>query len=416
MRVAVIGQGYVGLPLTLALVDAGHTVVAVESDPDRAAALRRSTSYIADVSDESLSDALQTGRLTAVEDLAGQTASDVYLIAVPTPTTHDAEPDLQYLDAALQTAALTAAPGALIIVESTVYPGATRGYVVPRFEELSGLRAGIDVDVVYSPERIDPGRDDPYQDVPKIVGGLDDSAARAAVAFYETVFTKVITVASLEIAEFAKLFENIYRYINIAVVNELNQAAQAMDIDFRQVVAAASSKPYGFMAFSHGPGVGGHCLPNNVHYLNYALRKAGRPSTILAASAEVNDNLPEYVVDRIEGALRSSGLPLADSSVLILGLAYKPGLGDDRHSPSYAISAGLAARGARVKIADPHVPTTAVNDCFARVELSAQQCRDADIVVIATDHHDFDYNILLEHAALVLDCRGRLNSPRVEQL
>ncbi|BBZ15286.1 nucleotide sugar dehydrogenase [Mycobacterium branderi] len=416
MRVSVIGQGYVGLPLTMALVEAGHTVLAVESDPNRLAALRRAQSYIVDVSDEALSQALATRRFTPVPDLQGQQHSDVYLITVPTPVNADDEPDLRYLDGALDTAAQTAQPGALVIVESTLYPGATRGHAVPRFEARSRLRSGIDVHFAYSPERIDPGRDDSYVEIPKIVGGIDTQGALLASSFYETVFKKVITVSSAEIAEYVKLFENIFRYVNIAFVNELSQSARAMNIDLREVVAAASSKPYGFMPFSHGPGVGGHCLPNNIHYLNHALRGAGRSSSILTACTQVNNGVANYVADRIEQALQAAGKSVATASVLILGLAYKPGIADDRLAPTYAISAELAGRGAHVKVADPHVPAAVAGEHFTRVELTAAQAAAADIVVIATDHKDFDYGLVLDHAPLIFDCRGRFDSQRVEQL
>jgi UDP-N-acetyl-D-glucosamine dehydrogenase len=414
MRVSVIGQGYVGLPLTMALVDAGHSVLAVESNPDRLTALHRARSYVVDVSDEELSEALST--FAPVSDLAGQRASDVYLITVPTPVDDENEPDLRYLDGALDQVAQTAQPGALVIVESTVYPGATRGHAVPRFEARSGLRSGVDVHFAYSPERIDPGRDDSYVEIPKIVGGVDTEAALLASSFYETVFKKVVTVSSVEIAEYVKLFENIFRYVNIAFVNELSQSATAMNIDLREVVAAASSKPYGFMPFSHGPGVGGHCLPNNIHYLSHALRRAGRSSSILTACTQVNDGVSRYVADRITHALGLAGVPVHTANVLILGLAYKAGIADDRLAPTHAISAELAGRGAHVMVADPHVPAAINSAHFTRVELTAAQVAAADITVLVTDHPDFDYQAVLEHAPLIFDCRGRFDSARVEQL
>ncbi|WP_043262839.1 nucleotide sugar dehydrogenase [Streptomyces sp. CT34] len=416
MRVAVIGQGYVGLPLALAAAAAGHTVLAVESDPNRLDSLARCHSYIVDVSDEDLREAAASGRFIPVTDLRGQPAADVYLIAVPTPITEADEPDFRFLDGALATVAGTAAPGALIVVESTVYPGAIRHHVAPLFEQLSGLQAGTDVRFAHSPERIDPGRDAQYTEIPKLVGGLDEQATAEARAFYETVFKHVVPVSSAEIAEFAKLFENTFRYLNIAFANELGRAAREMDVSFHEVVQAAASKPYGFMPFSHGPGVGGHCLPNNIHYLNHALRSVGRPSTLLSTAAQVNGAAPSYVVERLERSLERSGMTVEGATVLILGLAYKPGVADARNSPTYDISDALVARGARVRVVDPHVPEGAGAVSFTRAELTEMECADADAVLVVTDHEDFDYAMVFQNAPLILDCRGRFDSAKVEQL
>ncbi|MGN5382357.1 nucleotide sugar dehydrogenase [Streptomyces lasalocidi] len=383
---------------------------------DRLNALKQCRSYIVDVSDEDLREATAGGRFFPVRDLRDHSAADVYLIAVPTPTTESDEPDLRLLDSALATVADSAGSGALIVVESTVYPGALRHHVAPLFERLSGLRAGIDVWFAHSPERIDPGRDAQYAEIPKLIGGLDERATAEACSFYETVFRNVVPVSSSEVAEFAKLFENTFRYVNIAFANELGRAAREMDVSFREVVTAAASKPYGFMPFFHGPGVGGHCLPNNIHYLNHALSSVGRPSALLTTAAQVNNAAPEYVVERLVTALKHRGQSVEGVTVLVLGLAYKPDVADARNSPTYAISDLLAARGVQVRVADSWVPESREAGSFSRVPLTVEECANADAVLLVTDHDDIDYGLVFENARLILDCRGRFDSPKVEQL
>jgi UDP-N-acetyl-D-glucosamine dehydrogenase len=416
MRVSVVGQGYVGLPLSVLLVNSGHEVVAVESNGERFAALLRGESYIEDISDEELSHVLKSGRFYPVQNLHGTNSSEVYLITVPTPIDADRKPDLRFLYGALETISENIRTGALVIIESTVYPGATRYAAVPYFEKISNMKAGVDVYFVYSPERIDPGRKDNYLEVPKIVGALDEAGLKLASSFYETVFKKVFPVSGVEVAEFVKLFENTFRYVNVAFVNELSQGAAAMNLNFREVVAAAASKPYGYMPFSHGPGVGGHCLPNNIYYLNHALSKVGRPSALLAASAKVNDSVSKYVAERLEEMLEGVGKRLDGAEVLILGLAYKANVSDDRSAPTYAIVGELVQRGADVSVVDPHVPLHEANGLFVRADLTADLCAHADAVLIVTDHEDFDYGLVIDNAQLILDCRGKLNHSKVVQL
>ncbi|MGW8379824.1 nucleotide sugar dehydrogenase [Streptomyces sp. ODS28] len=416
MQVTVIGQGYVGLPGSVAIASAGHTVYAAETDPTRYSALVDGTSYVSDVPSHELRALLDSGRLRPVRDAAQAPSSDVYLIATPTPLTPSKEPDLGAVDGALEAVARTAAPGALVVLESTVYPGALRRHVAPRFERLSGLRAGESVHFGYSPERVDPGRGTPLRSVPKLVSGLDDRAAKLAREFYETVFDDVIQVSSSEIAEFAKLCENTFRYVNIAFVNELSKGAHAMGVSFREVVDAAATKPYGFMPFHHGPGVGGHCLPNNIHYLNHALEEAGHPSALLAAAERVNDSMPGYVVERLRRGLLRNGTPLEGSRVLILGRAFKAGVADARNAPAHAISSLLAAAGAEVRVADSWLGTEGASEDFTPVELTAEECAAADAVMLVTDHADVDARLVLDAARLVLDCRGWFSAPEVEQL
>ncbi|MFI6079306.1 nucleotide sugar dehydrogenase [Actinoplanes sp. NPDC051343] len=419
MIVAIIGQGYVGLPLTLMALNAGHTVLAVESGPARLASLQNGQSYIPDVPSEALGRAIDAGRLVPMADLSEATPADVYVIAVPTPITKGDAPDLTFVDGAVSTiAGVSDFPeGALVAVESTIYPGAMRQHVTPRLERATGRRAGQDVYLAYSPERVDPGRTDlALADVTKLVAGTCEESQLRAQKFYETMFRHVHAVSSCEVAEFAKLLENTFRYVNIAFVNELAMAARNADIDFREVVAAASSKPYGFMAFHHGPGVGGHCLPNNVRYLAHALEQSGVASSMLSAALEINESAPVYVADRMAKALANSGLPLAGSTVILVGLAYKAGVPDVRASPALRLIDLLQERGATVQVVDPLAAGEADRLGLTCVTPTLEDCRAADAVLIVTDQDGVDYDMIARESAIILDCRGRIKLPSVEQL
>lgn len=416
MRVAAIGQGYVGLPLSIAIASSGHTLYAVDIDPVRFASLRACRSYIVDVTDEELRRETDNQRYVPVSSLAEVPEVDVYVISTPTPLTDDKEPDLTYLDRALADVAAVAGPGALIVIESTVHPGAMREHVAPLFERLSGLKSGIGVFFAYSPDRVDPGRDGALGDIPKLISGLDDKALELIRDFYGTVFKQVVSVSSCEVAEFTKLLENTFRYLNIAFVNELSKATSEMSISLREVVSAASTKPYGFMPFHHGPGVGGHCLPNNVHYLNHALDSAGHKSELLSVAAEINESMPRHVMWRLAKSLERQGKSLRGATVLILGVAFKPGVADSRNSPAFALGAELVATGTTVKVTDPWLGVDSGFEPFTAVELTAAECRDADAVVLLTDHDQIDYETVLASSNLIFDCRGMLNAAGVEQL
>ncbi|MFE6692127.1 nucleotide sugar dehydrogenase [Streptomyces sp. NPDC057743] len=416
MLIAVVGQGYVGLPEAVAIASAGHTVYAAESDPTRHASLTRCHSYIAEVDSVDLRRLTEAGRYRPVLDASQAPSCHVYLIATPTTLTSRHTPDLSHIDAALAAIARSARPGALIVLESTTYPGALRHHVAPLFEKLSGLRAGADVHFAYSPERLDPGRGTVLEEVPKLVSGLDKRSGQLARDFYETVFQHVVEVSGAEIAEFAKLLENTFRYVNIAYVNELSKTAKAMNIPFREVVAAAASKPFGFMPFHHGPGVGGHCLPSNVHYLNYALAAAGAPSELLTVAERINSSMPDYTVERLRRILSRTGTPLRGARILVLGLAFKADVADARNAPTHAISDSLVRAGAAVRVADPWVARQQRTDSFELVELTAEECTSADAILLVTDHRDVDYDLVLNSGTVILDCRGHLSAQEVEQL
>ncbi len=415
MHVAVLGQGYVGLPLSIAMASSGYTTHAVDVDPARLASLMQRRSYVVDVTDEALHRLSESGQFRPAPSLAEVPPVGAYVIATPTPLNDDRTPNLEYVDAAIREVGRHARPGALVVLESTIYPGALRSHVAPLLEQCSGLTPGVDIHLAYSPDRVDPGRGRELRDIPKLVAGLGEVADAAVAKLYEAVFKQVIRVPSAEVAEFAKLYENTFRYLNVAFVNEISRAATVMGISFRDVVSAASSKPFGFFPFHHGPGVGGHCLPNNVHYLNHALSAAGQPSELLTQAVRVNDSMPQYAVDRLAQALGRRGKTVAGSTVLLLGLAFKPGVADHRNAPAFEIARLLVELGAEVRVSDPWVGD-AESDLFQLVELNRGECLWADAVMLTTDHDDVDYDLVLDAADLVLDCRGRLRGSRVEQL
>jgi UDP-N-acetyl-D-glucosamine dehydrogenase len=414
--VAVLGQGYVGLPLSIAMASGGHEVHAVDVDAVRHRSLVDCRSYIVDVTDADLLRETAAGRFKPAATLAEVPAADAYVVAVPTPLDTEQVPDLSHLDAAITAIAGHAQRGALVMVESTIYPGAMRDHVAPLFHRLSGLEPGQDVYLGYSPDRVDPGRGWKLEEIPKLVAGLDEESDAVAAKLYESVFEQVVRVPSCEVAEFAKLLENTFRYLNIAFANELCRASRALDISFRDVVSAASSKPFGFMAFHPGPGVGGHCLPNNVHYLNHALAKAGQPSLLLDHAARINEAMPRYSVERLADSLARKGKSVIGSTVLLLGLAFKSGVSDARNSPTLRVAELLAAAGARVKVTDPWVERFPATPTFDLVKLCRAEVAAADAVVLMTDHDQIDYDAVLAAADVVLDCRGKLRHAEVEQL
>ncbi len=416
MLVAVIGQGYVGLPLSMAVASAGHTVLAVESDPGRLASLSAGRSYIVNVDSADLANVVRNGRLTPVPDLSEAPPADVYLIAVPTPVTPDRKPDMSHVHGAIETLADSVRPGALLVVESTLQLGGLRTLVRPYLASLVGDAVAEKLRLAYSPQRIDPGRNTDYRVIPKLISGLDAGATTVAAQFYSTVFKHVVPVSSPEVAEFAKLVENTFRFVNVAFVNEMAKLAHRVGIGFREVVDAASSKPFGYMPFYPGPGVGGHCLPNNVHYLRQGLFDGGGTSEVLTAAIRVNDGMPAYTVDRLKAALERRGGSLRGARILLLGLAYKADVADARHSPAYGVSSEIVAQGGVVRLADAMDPPHAGPESFVRVELTRQECEEADAVVLLTDHEGVDYEMVIEASRLVLDCRGRLRGEKVEQL
>ena len=418
LRVAVLGQGYVGLPLSMKAVAAGHDVIGIDASNDRVKRLAAGDSFVEDVPRVGLEAALRSGRYAVTDDALACEGFDVAVVTVPTPL-HEGAPDLSYIESAARMLAPHVRPDSLVVLESTTYPGTTEQLFVPILEAGSGLIAGVDFGVGYSPERIDPGnRTWDLESTPKLVAGIDSDSLDRTDAFYSTFVRTTVRVSSCRAAELAKLLENTFRHVNVALVNELAMFAHDLDIDVWEAIDAAATKPFGFMKFTPGPGVGGHCLPIDPSYLSWTVRqRLGRSFRFVELANDINDHMPDYVASRLMRALNKQGVALSRARVLVLGLAYKRNAGDARESPAVALINRLIADGAEVAVADPHVVERMPIDLLTRrVALTEQELRRADAVVLVTDHDAFDYDLVTAHAALVLDTRHRLDGPNVEQL
>lgn len=418
MRVVVVGQGYVGLPLAIRAAEVGHHVVGYDVDVRRVKSLAAGESYVEDVSCERLSRALELGTYQA-SDLARDCGGfDVAVVTVPTPL-QDGAPDLRYIEESAHTLARFLRPGATVVLESTTYPGTTEELFGPILEDGSGLTAGVDFHLGYSPERIDPGNKVwGFQQTPKVVSGVNAVSLKAVETFYAGLVDTTVPVRSPKEAELAKLLENTFRHVNIALVNEIAMFARHLDIDVWQTIEAAASKPFGFMKFTPGPGVGGHCLPIDPSYLSWRVqRELGQNFRFVELANDINSHMPEYVARRVMDALNSKRRSVNGSRILLLGLAYKKNTGDARESPAVRVSQLLLDMGAKVRAADPHVVESVKVDArLLRVEPTRKELAAADVVVLLTDHDSFDYPMIAEHASLILDCRNRLSGPTVEVL
>jgi len=403
MRVGIVGLGYVGLPLAVAFAEAGCDVVGVDVDVRRVESLRDGDSYIEDVPSGALRAV--TGRIRPTTRYSRLARTDAVLLCVPTPLTPNREPELTPLLDATHALADVLQAGQLVVLESTTYPGTTRERVVPILEE-SGLAAGHDFHVGFSPERVDPGRTDyTMRTTPKVVGGLTEACGDRAEELYSLVCDQVVRVGSPETAELTKLLENIFRSVNIALVNELAILADRMGIDIWEVVDAASTKPYGFMRFDPGPGMGGHCLPVDPFYLAWRAREYDLSAEFIELAGKINQQMPYHCVGKIERALNSVGKAPRGSRVAIVGVSYKPGIGDIRESPALKIMDLLAARGADLRYHDPYVPELRGGLELGSVELEAA-IEDADVIVIVTAHPEFDPASVVDGPAPVVDLRG----------
>ena len=414
-RVVVVGQGYVGLALAMRAVEVGFDVVGFDQDEDRVKRLAAGDSYVEDVSDHTLVDALATGRYEPTHDPGRCTGFDVAVIDVPTPLA-DGNPNLSHVEEAARILARHLRRGATVVLESTTYPGTTEELVAPILEEGSGLAAGPDFHLGYSPERIDPGNPTwNLVTIPKVVSGVDEASLQAVRGFFDRIVDRTVPVASTRVAEMTKLLENTFRHVNVALVNELAMFAGDLGIDVWESIDAASTKPFGYMRFTPGPGVGGHCLPIDPSYLSWTVRRRlGRSFRFVELANDVNANMPDYVVRRLVHALNRMGKPVRGSRILLLGLAYKRNTADARTAPGMAIAQSLAELGADVRVADPHMRAEHVP--FTLVEPTADEVADADAVVLVTDHDAFDYELVRERARFVLDTRNRIAGPNVEPL
>ena len=416
-RVVVVGQGYVGLPLAMAAVAAGFDVVGLDLDAERTKNLADGTSFTADVPDDQLQAALASGRYSATDQPAECADFDIAVITVPTPL-REGDPDLTYIAAAARTLAGHIRKDATVILESTTYPGTTEELVVPILETGSGLRAGADFSVGYSPERIDPGNPQwKFGNTPKIVSGINDSSLADVAEFYGSIVDTVVPVPTTQVAELAKLLENTFRHVNIALVNELAVFAAELGIDIWDAIDAAASKPFGYMKFTPGPGVGGHCLPIDPSYLSWTVRRrVGRPFRFVELANDVNEHMPHYVVERVRAALNQQGIAPSRSRLLLLGMSYKRNTNDTRESPARTVAKLLVADGAEVRAVDEFATLDAFSGGVIRCDLTVDEVRAADLVIVLTDHDGVDYEMVVDQATAVLDTRHRLEGPNVDYL
>jgi UDP-N-acetyl-D-glucosamine dehydrogenase len=405
--VGLIGLGYVGLPLAVAFAESGATVIGVDLDARRVAAVRAGESFIEDVPAEQLGRLVRAGRLGASDDIAALKDADAIVICVPTPLGKSKEPDISFIVGAADAVARVIRRGQLVVLESTTYPGTTQEILLPRFQT-RGLVAGRDVFIAFSPERIDPGnRRWTLKDIPKVVGGITSSCRDLAATLYGRVTRQVVPVTGPETAEMVKLFENTFRSVNIALVNEFAIMCRRLGLSVWEVIAAASTKPFGFMPFYPGPGLGGHCLPSDPHYLSWKVRLEGYEPRFITFADEINRRMPEYVVQLVADALNDKSRAVRGARVLVLGVAYKAGVADVRDSPALEIIDGLLARGAAVTYHDPYVP--AVTVASGKMESIAWTDADLgsrDVVLVLTAHAGYDWAAIARDAPLVIDTRN----------
>jgi len=408
--VGIIGLGYVGLPLVREFTRGGMKVLGFDIDSAKVESLQAGRSYIEHIPDEVVRRMVGSGRFSATTDFNRLGEPDVIIICVPTPLTRQREPDMTYIENTARAISKKLRKGQLVVLESTTYPGTTREVMLPILES-SGLKAGKDFYLAFSPEREDPGRTDyTTKTIPKVVGGYDKASLDAAVAVYEQAIDTVVPVSTCEAAEAAKILENTYRCVNIALVNELKVLFDRMGIDVWEVIRAAGTKPFGFTPFYPGPGLGGHCIPIDPFYLAWKARQYEMTTRFIELAGEVNVAMPRYVVTRLMEALNDRSKPLKGAKVLVLGLAYKKDVDDMRESPSLELIKLLREKGAKVDYNDPHIPKaprTREHDLrMTSKKLTAQSLAGYDVVLISTDHSAYDYQFIVDHAQLVIDTRN----------
>jgi UDP-N-acetyl-D-glucosamine dehydrogenase len=411
-RIGIIGMGYVGLPLALAFAERGFSTVGFDIDPAKIAALTAGRCYIEHIAASRVADARKDDQLEPTDDFNQLATCDVIIVCVPTPLTPQREPDLEHVRSTTQQIAASLRAGQLIVLESTTYPGTTDELMRPLLEA-TGLSLGEDFFLAFSPAREDPGnREFQTTNIPKVVGGIDTASGTLAEQLYAKVVTRVVRVSSARAAEATKLTENIFRAVNIALVNELKVIYSAMGIDVWEVLEAASTKPFGFMRFNPGPGWGGHCIPLDPFYLTWKAREHEVDTQLIEAAGEVNRAMPDYVVSRLQHALNEERKSINGSKLLVLGLAYKKNVGDTRQSPAFLVLKRLLELGASASYHDPHVPEAPEtrswpsHPALRSVALSEELLADCDAVVLVTDHDVVDYAFVLEHAQLIVDSRG----------
>jgi len=415
-RAGIVGLGYVGLPLGVELAKAGFRVTGIDIGESKVERVNAGDSYVLDVPASTLGPLVSSGKLGATTDFSVIRELDTINICVPTPLRKTKDPDMSYIDAACREIASYIHPGMLIILESTTYPGTTDEFVLPMLEK-SGLRVGQDFFLCFSPERVDPGNPK-YQtaNIPKVVGGITPACTELGSLFYAQALERVVAVGSTKVAEMVKLLENTFRMINIGLVNELALMCDRMKIDVWEVIDAAATKPFGFMPFYPGPGLGGHCIPIDPFYLSWKTRQAGFEARFIELAGYINTEMPHFVVDKIQSALNDRSKPLRGSHVHILGVAYKRDIDDLRESPALDVIELLKGRGARITYSDPFIARLTAGGEEFRSEPAEAMARAADCVVIITDHKGFDYRALVENARLIVDTRNALKGFKSEKI
>ncbi|MGD9675646.1 MAG: nucleotide sugar dehydrogenase [Candidatus Bipolaricaulia bacterium] len=419
--VAVIGLGYVGLPLAVEKAKAGFTVVGVERNPERVAMVNRGENYIGDVVPDDLAAVVRTGKLRATQDFSVVADVDVVTICVPTPLDRNKQPDTSYIEYVVEQSLPHLRRGQLVVLESTTYPGTTEE-IIQRQVEARGLVVGRDVFLAFSPERVDPGNQRyKTKNTPKVVGGVTKDCTQIAAALYEQVLEgEVFQVSSPRVAEMTKILENTFRIVNISLVNELAQLCERMGIDIWEVIEAAKTKPFGFMPFYPGPGLGGHCIPLDPFYLSWKAKEYDFSTRFIELAGQVNDDMPHYVAERSMILLNEAGKSVRHAKVLILGVAYKRDIDDTRESPALKVLTLLRRLGADIEYHDPHIPSVTVDDAtYASRPLDDKLLRGSDLVLILTDHTAVDYGLVVRSAPLVFDARNAtrdLRAPHVKRL
>jgi UDP-N-acetyl-D-glucosamine dehydrogenase len=420
---AVLGLGYVGLPFATVFAEAGFKVIGIDPIVEKVDRIQRGESYVLDVTSEQVARLLGAGRLQATSEFSALGQVDAVAICVPTPLRKTGDPDLSFIVSATEALAQYLHPGMVVVLESSTYPGTTRELMLPRLEEASGLKVGVDFFLAFSPERVDPGRKD-YTTIntPKVVGGITPACLEAAVAWYSQALEKVVPVSSTEVAEMVKLLENTFRMINIGLVNELAIMCDRLGVDVWEVIDAAATKPFGFMKFQPGPGLGGHCIPIDPLYLSWKLKALNYNARFIELASEINTNMPRFVVSKVQDALNERDKAVKASRILVLGAAYKPDIDDLRESPALDVIGLLKKKGAVVSYHDPYIARL-IHDGWEMVSVPdlLGAVKEAECVVIVTNHSVYDYPAILEAASLVVDTRNALGvlgrgNPKVVRL
>lgn len=413
-RIGILGMGYVGMPLAVVFAEKGFNVLGIDPDPRKVETFKQGKSYIQDVPTETVARLQKAGKLDMTADFAALAEMDAVSICVPTPLRKTGDPDMSFIVSATEQLAKYVHKGMVVVLESTTYPGTTRELMVPMLTEKSGLKVGEDIFICFSPERVDPGREDfTTYNTPKVLGGMTAACAEVATAWYAGAIEKVVPVSSAEAAEMAKLLENTFRMINIAMVNELALMCERLGVDVWEVIDAAATKPFGFMKFTPGPGLGGHCIPIDPLYLSWKMKEMNYSAKFIELASEINTNMPRYVVSRVLEALNDRGKTLKGNKVLVLGVAYKPDIDDVRESPAFDVIALMKKKGALVEYHDPYIPhihhehegwkMSSIPDADLMGEVAA-----AEAVVIITNHKTYDYPAILAQARFIFDSRNAL--------